>query len=71
MLVVSFSTEDGRLSSAEQAVVAAIFAGKSNADIAKERGTSVRTVANQVASIFRKLGVKSRAQLVAMWDGRE
>jgi DNA-binding NarL/FixJ family response regulator len=53
------------LSAAERAVVTGLLAGKSNADIAKARHTSVRTVANQVASLFRKLGVHSRAQLVA------
>lgn len=33
--------------------------------IARRRGTSPRTVANQIASIFRKHGVGSRAELVA------
>jgi DNA-binding NarL/FixJ family response regulator len=42
-----------------------LLEGKRNADIARERGTSVRTVANQVAAIFRKLKVRSRAELVA------
>lgn len=42
-----------------------IFAGESNDDIARRRGTSPRTVANQIASIFRKHGVGSRAELVA------
>ena len=51
------------LSEAERAVKAMLLRGDSNADIARARGTSVRTVANQVASIFRKLGVRSRAEL--------
>jgi DNA-binding NarL/FixJ family response regulator len=54
-----------RLTSAEENVVRAIFEGKSNEEIARDRGTSSRTVANQVASIFRKHGVTSRRQLVA------
>jgi DNA-binding NarL/FixJ family response regulator len=35
----------------------------SNAAIARERKTSVRTVANQVASLFRKTGARSRAEI--------
>ena len=53
------------LTTAEARVVRAIFEGKSNDAIARERGTSPRTVANQVASIFRKHRVASRAELVA------
>jgi DNA-binding NarL/FixJ family response regulator len=51
------------LSSSERAVALAVLAGLSNAAIARQRGTSVRTVANQVAAIFRKLGVSSRSEL--------
>ncbi len=36
-----------------------------NAQIAAARGTATRTVANQVARLFQKLGVRSRAELVA------
>lgn len=32
--------------------------GHSNAEIARARGTSARTVANQLAGLFRKLGVQ-------------
>jgi DNA-binding CsgD family transcriptional regulator len=35
----------------------------SNAAIARARQTSVRTVANQVASLFRKTGARSRDEL--------
>jgi DNA-binding NarL/FixJ family response regulator len=51
------------LSEAEREVHAALLRGESNAAIALQRGTSVRTVANQVQSLFRKLGVRSRAEL--------
>jgi DNA-binding CsgD family transcriptional regulator len=54
------------LTDAEREVVAAVVEGKSNAAIAAERGRSARTVANQVNSVFRKLGVGSRAELVAL-----
>jgi DNA-binding CsgD family transcriptional regulator len=55
----------GPLTRVEHEIIAAILAGKRNADIARERGTAPRTIANQVASIYRKLGVRSRAELVA------
>jgi DNA-binding NarL/FixJ family response regulator len=51
------------LTSAERAVLELLLRGRSNGQIAAARGTSTRTVANQVASIFRKLGVSSRAEL--------
>lgn len=42
-----------------------LLAGLGNAEIARRRGRSERTVANQVAAIFRRFGVSSRAELVA------
>ena len=54
------------LTDAEREVVEAIVEGKSNAQIAAARGRSARTVANQVNSVFRKLGVGSRTELVAL-----
>ena len=54
---------DSRLSDAEQEVAKALLLGRTNAEIAKARGSAVRTVANQVASILRKLGVQSRHDL--------
>jgi DNA-binding CsgD family transcriptional regulator len=69
MIVLAFPIDElapsEALTPAEHEVVAAIEAGKSNAEIARERGTSARTVANQVGSIFKKLKVGSRAELVA------
>lgn len=53
------------LSPAEREVTGRLLDGHDNARIARERGTSLRTVANQVASIFRKLGVSSRGELAA------
>lgn len=57
------------LSEAEKAVARALLAGRSNVEIAAERRTSVRTVANQVQSIFRKVGVMSRAEFAAKVTG--
>ncbi len=54
------------LTPSEQAVAELVVAGYSNARVAQERGVSERTVANQVASVFRKLNVHSRAEL-ASW----
>jgi DNA-binding CsgD family transcriptional regulator len=45
--------------------------GLSNDDIARARGTSTRTVANQLASAYRKLGIGSRLQLFALGAGRD
>jgi DNA-binding CsgD family transcriptional regulator len=53
------------LTPAERQVALAALAGLSTADIARMRGSSPRTVANQLATLFRKLGVSSRAELAA------
>lgn len=68
VMVLSYSTVAvfealQRLSPAEREVVELLLSGASNAEIAHQRGTSARTVANQAASIFRKLGVGSRMEL--------
>jgi DNA-binding NarL/FixJ family response regulator len=55
------------LTDAEVGVLRSLLEGKSNAEIAKERGTATRTIANQVASIFRKHGLSSRAELAAFY----
>jgi len=51
------------LTPTERAVAESILTGASNAQIARERRRSVRTVANQIASLFKKLGVRSRLEL--------
>ena len=59
------------LTAAEEEVVGLVLAGLSNAQIARRRGTRERTVANQLASIFRKVGVASRSELAAAaWSAR-
>jgi DNA-binding NarL/FixJ family response regulator len=52
------------LSRAEEQIAALASRGLSNDDIARERGTASRTVANQLHSIYRKLGLSSRSELV-------
>jgi DNA-binding NarL/FixJ family response regulator len=53
------------LTEAERAVARAMLAGESNAQIAVARQTSLRTVDNQIASILRKLHVRSRSEAFA------
>jgi DNA-binding CsgD family transcriptional regulator len=53
------------LTKAEAQVAQLVVAGRSNAEIARSRGTAVRTVTNQIAALFRKLHVKSRSELAA------
>lgn len=57
------------LTAAEREVVELVLAGSSNQEIADTRGASYRTVANQLASIFKKVGVSSRVELVAKLSG--
>jgi DNA-binding NarL/FixJ family response regulator len=60
-----------RLTESERAVVALVLEGHSNSEIARVRGTSARTVANQISAIYRKLAVKSRRELGATAKPRE
>jgi DNA-binding CsgD family transcriptional regulator len=52
------------LTVAEQEVALQLYAGASYRDIAEARGVSVKTVGNQIESIYRKLGVSTRVELV-------
>lgn len=54
------------LTAAEKSVVGLLLEGRSNAAIACSRHTSVNTVGNQIASIYRKLDVVSRSELYAL-----
>ena len=60
------ATASAGLSDAERAVVTGILGGKRIAAIARERGTSPRTVSNQIASVYKKLGVSSRREAIAL-----
>ncbi|MCK6532396.1 MAG: helix-turn-helix transcriptional regulator [Polyangiaceae bacterium] len=57
------------LTTTEQAIAAGLLAGLSNREIALSRGVAVRTVANQVASVLRKAGVRSRFELARKYAG--
>jgi DNA-binding CsgD family transcriptional regulator len=55
---------DAGLSGAEMQVARLLVEGFSYAEIAERRGTSSRTVANQLAALFRKLDVSGRTQFL-------
>jgi len=51
------------LTDAEREIALDVAQGLSNRAIAKKRKRAVRTIANQLASIYRKLRIASRAEL--------
>ncbi len=53
-----------QLNRSESEVARMVSLGRSNSEIARARGVSVCTVANQLRSAFQKLGVHSRAELL-------
>lgn len=69
-VVLSYATDPERASPpaaspAECDVLARVLAGHSNAAIAQARGTSPRTVANQIAELLRRFQLRSRRDLIA------
>ena len=58
-----------KLTAAERAVLARVVRGETNQAIARARKTSVRTIANQVASLLRKTGAASRFDLIRRFGG--
>lgn len=52
------------LTPAERAIALAVFSGNTNAQIATSRSVHVQTISKQVESVYRKLGVGSRVELV-------
>ena len=59
------------LSPAEYAVTRLLIEGKSYQEMAKLRETSKRTVANQLASAFHRLGISGRAELLCLLAKRK
>ena len=53
------------LSAVERFLVMRLLMGDHNVEIAERRRVSLRTVANQMHALFRKLGVSSRGELAA------
>lgn len=64
------SGEDEALSAAERAVAELAARGLANADIARTRGVANRTIANQLAEVYRKLGLSGRRELRAWFRER-
>lgn len=54
------------LAPAQREVATLVLEGHSNAGIAALRGVSERTVAKQLDTIYRRLGVRSRAELCVL-----
>ncbi len=70
VLVLSHAIDDAgdgleTLTRAQRDVVALAAEGMSNAEIAVVRGTAVATIAKLLEGAYRRLGVHSRAELVA------
>ena len=63
--VLWFTPTACTLTEAECRVAVGISRGWSNARIATEHGVTVRTVANQVASVMKKMGASSRSEVAA------
>lgn len=53
------------LTRAEREVARALLSGRCLAAIAEQRGTSMRTVANQVRAVYQKVGVSSLGELAS------
>jgi DNA-binding CsgD family transcriptional regulator len=54
-----------RLTRAEAQILDSVLLGYSNADIAADRQRAVRTVKKQLTSIYKKLGVDGRHDLIS------
>lgn len=59
------TNEDGELTVREKEVLAFISRGMRNSDVARQLGMAEATVATHLKSIYRKLGISSRAE--ASW----
>lgn len=57
------------LGRSEREVLALALAGLSTAHIAARRGRALKTVENQLASVFAKVGVRGRLELFARFSG--
>jgi DNA-binding CsgD family transcriptional regulator len=53
------------LTAAESEIACLLLSGLSDREIARQRRTTARTVANQLQAIYVKLGMGNRAELVA------
>jgi DNA-binding CsgD family transcriptional regulator len=58
-----------QLTAAQRQVASMVLQGRTNAEIATSRGTAVSTVAKQLETIYRRLGIHSRSDLAALAAG--
>lgn len=61
---------DGTLTRRERQVLDHLLGGMSESEIAEELGSAANTVHHQASSVYRKLGVRGRTGLLALWAGR-
>jgi RNA polymerase sigma factor (sigma-70 family) len=54
------------LSRREKQIVDALLAGCTNKEIAQQLGVSDQTVKNQLTTLYKKMGVSSRLELVLL-----
>lgn len=75
LMVISAPRPDRRLDvllpEAELSVIRRLVEGLSYGDIARRRGTSTRTIANQITAVFRRLKVSGRNELVQRLFGEQ
>jgi DNA-binding CsgD family transcriptional regulator len=57
------------ITAAERRVVQLLLSGSAEKEIATTLGTSFGTIHDHVAQLYRKFGVRSRAELMALWMG--
>ena len=69
MPLVAAARAGNELTAAERRVAGLVAVGASNRDAAAALFVSVRTVETHVASIYRKLGVRTRAELARALSG--
>ena len=63
------TTPEGELTPTERRVSQLVFEGKTNREVADALFVSVKTVEANITRIFRKMGVRSRAQLIHAMTG--
>lgn len=60
-------TSPDRLTPQEARVVVALRSGSTNREVAEQLFVSVKTIETHLTRIYRKLGLRSRAQVVAAY----
>jgi DNA-binding NarL/FixJ family response regulator len=66
LLPITLTQVPAPLTARELEVALAVTAGASNREVAEGAGVSVRTVENQLQSIYRKLAVTDRSELATL-----